>query len=135
MIPINEKLSPVQVTIMDMLAEKPMSAKELGTAIKVSDTYARIQVQRLESAGRVTKIDTRIPYVYRINENDPASRFDKLIKKMRFELMTDVPTDNSVIVGLRTVPKEQWPDFADKLAALSEAIRLLDGEGALFDTL
>lgn len=135
MIPLNDTLSPIQVKILDEVNGNAKTVKELAEILGVSATYARIQVQNLESAGRVTKLDNRMPYVYLLNTQDPAYLYENTIKEYRFTLMNDIPTENSVILGLRGVPKAQWPEYANKLVALAEAIRLLQGEGKLIDTL
>lgn len=135
MIPLNNTLSPVQVMIMDTLVTKPMTIKDVADETKVSLTYARIQVQRLEAAGRVTKVDNRTPYIYTVDKNDALFKYEALIKEYRDAFAGYTKSDSSVVNGILSQPKAEWPTHAGKLRAMAEAIDMLQAEGKLIDTL
>jgi hypothetical protein len=103
---------------------------------KLSESYIRTQIRILEESGRVEKVDQRQPYIYRVPANHPSILHKELVKEYKAQLIDPKrETKSQIIIGARTLPKGELPKLADSLEAIAEAIRQLDTEGKLIDTL
>jgi hypothetical protein len=82
----------------------------------------------------VEKVDKRIPYIYRIPDNNPLVRNHKLIKEYRTKLINK-DSSNTIVNMLMKAPTNEWVDIANDLESAAIAIRQLDTEGLLLETL
>ena len=130
----HNKLSVPQQVLLEALAE-PMSIQDLAGTTKFSVSYVRTQLKILESAGRVERVDNRMPYIYRMPLDSPLMKHKARIQKYKAALIGDIEADNSVILLLQKAPREQWPEIAEELRAIAESIDMLNGEGRLIQTL
>lgn len=127
-------LNSGQTAIMECLAVKPMTIQQLKGETFLSDSYVRLQLKTLEYQGCVEKTDERTPYIYQIPKDNPYAIIRKLTKEYKESLLTKDPTDD-VDKWLKKYPKTQWPNIADNMEAASTAIRELNKEGKLIETL
>lgn len=107
-------------------------ARNTGTSVG----YARNQLSSMEIAGTIERVDQRVPIFYKINPNDPALKYKEDIKQAKRMLLAALDDkDNDLIKLLKKVPRNRLKNWADPLEVVAHAIRELDKEGKLVDTL
>ena len=127
-------MSKGQNKILDTLMEKPKSIQDLIYDTGLSMSFIRLQLKYLEASAQVEKVDDRVPYLYRIPTTSPRMRQRELISLYRVKIL-EMDKDNSIVKMLSQAPKNQWITIADDLEATAIAIRNLDSEGLLIETL
>lgn len=123
-----------QEKILETLDEKPRTVMELIEVTYLSDSFIRNTIRIMEQTGQVEKIDTRVPYVYRIALNSPRMRLKEKIQQAKQDLIAETPF-NPLTKFLREKEKEKWPVWADTMEAIALAVRELEAEGKLIETL
>lgn len=123
-----------QEKILETLDEKPRTVMELIEVTYLSDSFIRNTIRIMEQTGQVEKIDTRVPYVYRIALNSPRMRLKEKIQQAKQDLIAETPF-NPLTKFLREKEKEKWPVWADTMEAIALAVRELESEGKLIETL
>lgn len=129
------KLTAPQILILESLSIKPLSIADLSKQTDLSASYLRSQIKLLEVAGRIERVDNRMPYIYRIPSASPFLQYRDKVSKYREIFGRDMASDNSFVMLIRKAPKENWPAIANDLRAIVETIDLLESDGRLIDTL
>lgn len=128
------ELTKGQIAIIDILMLEPMDVQGLKELTHLSDSFVRNTVRYLEVAGQIEKVDNRVPYIYRIPVDDPRVKKKALIETYEQKIMTR-DKSNTIVNMLMKAPVNMWPELADDLEAAAYAIRNLDNEGKLIETL
>ena len=123
-----------QEVVLDTLLVKQMSIVELVAATDFSDSYIRMTLKYLEAMGQVEKVDNRVPFVYRIPLNDPKVKLREMVTQYEIELLNK-ETQVGIAKAVQKIPKNQWVDISDDYEAVAMAIRNLDKQGKLVETL
>lgn len=129
------KLTSPQILMLESLSIAPLSVVELSEQTGMSASHVRAQIKLLEVAGRIERVDSRMPYIYRIPASSPFLKYRDKVGKYREILGRDKDSDNSFVKLLRKAPKEQWPELANDLRAIVETIDQLESDNLLVDTL
>lgn len=127
-------MSKGQDKLLDALMKEPMDVNRLIDATCLSASFVRNSLKYLESTGQVEKVDSRVPYIYRIPPNNPLIRYYHLIEDYKKDLIYK-PKADSFTEFMNTIPKEQWIEIIPNLEALAIAITTLHEEGKLTSTL
>jgi len=123
-----------QERILETLDEKPRTIMELIEVTYLSDSFIRNTIRILEQTGQVEKIDSRVPYVYRIALNSNRMRLKEKIQQAKNDLLAETPV-NPLSKFMKEKDKDKWPLWADAMEAIAIAIKELEAEGKLIETL
>lgn len=130
------KLTQPQQVICEALLAEALTIADIANNTRFSTSYIRAQIKQLESYGRIEKVDSRQPYMYKLSAENPFVLMKDKLEKYRWLMETpDAPTENSFVKLLRQADKEDWPVIADELRAIVEVIDQLEVEGKLINTL
>lgn len=129
------KYTPLQLALMEALEKEPMGVKDIVSKLNVSETYVRGQIKLMEETGRIEKVDLRYPYIYRVPPNSPVIKHREQLASAKADLISKDESKNAFAKVIKAYPKKDWPKAAESLEVLIEAIRQLDSEGKLIDTL
>jgi len=125
-----------QDAILDLLKDKPSPVLELASKTATSPGYIRTQLKALEAANIVRRVDDRQPFYYEINPDSHMIKNKELVTKAKAMLMNPDPEHgNWVAKKMKAIDKAQWEEGAGMLEAFAQAIKELDKEGKLVDTL
>lgn len=129
------KLTSPQLLLLESLATTPMTIADLANETRFSSSYVRAQLKILEATGRLEKVDSRMPFMYRVPLNSPFLAHRDRISKYREILGQGKESDNSFVKLIRKAPKADWPALAEELRAIVDTIEVLEADGRLVDTL
>lgn len=126
-----------QSTILEFLTTKPMRVDEIVSATATSAGYIRTQLKAMEAAGMVKRVDDRMPFIYTIGDGKSvADKDNEAVAKAKKQLLAESKdSDTFVSDYLKKYPKSKWLGAADMLIAFGHALKELDDEGKLIDTL
>ncbi len=127
-------LSKGQAQIVEKLLLEPLDVNGLMEVTGLSSSFIRNAVKYLEAAGRVEKVDKRLPYIYRIPLDSPLIKQKELIEYYKEKLLAK-DKSNTIVAMLIKAPVTEWVTYSDDLEAAAYAIRELDGQGKLIETL
>ena len=133
--PKNKGINSPQQAIIEALIEQPSTVMDLVERTGFSASFIRTQISSLDTAGRITRVDDRMPYLYHVPDDHPLKLHRERIQRSKLALIGEVETENSIIQLIKSAPREQWPSISNELKAISEAIEMLNGEGKLIDSL
>jgi len=128
-------MSNGQQKVIEQLLVAPATIQELMERTYLSDSFVRNTVRFLETTGQVEKTDNRVPYVYKIPENNPLIRKREEIAIAKRELLSEEEPISHFIKLFHKKPKENWPQYADTMEIIAIAIKELQAEGKLIETL
>lgn len=129
------KTTSFQMTLMEALDKKPMGVKDIVQELGASESYIRNQIKLLEETDRVEKVDQRFPYMYRVPKDSPVLKHKAAVTKAKADLMSSDESANPFVKVIKKAPRKDWHKAVESLEIISEAIRQLDAEGKLIDTL
>lgn len=128
-------LTPPQQVILESLIETPATVEDLKERTGYSASFIRGNISTLMVTGRITKVDSRMPYLYHVPADSPIAVYRDKIARSKLALVGEIEAENSVISLIKQSPREHWPAIGQELKAIAEAIEMLQGEGKLIDTL
>lgn len=124
-------------TVVELLTSNDkMSVNQVASATGLSLNYVRVQLRFIEQAGIIEKVDDRLPIIYKLAPNSPVVKNHEKIDHAKRALLADsVDEKNNMAVFIRKFPKNMWPEIAKALEIYSVAIKDLDADNKLIDTL
>lgn len=124
-----------QEAIIELLEKESLPIAKIAGALAISEGYIRTTIKSMELTGMVEKVDDRLPYYYRISESRAHIDRDR-VNKLKKQLMLPLEDkDGKLITMLKDKSKSLWVAAAEELDAISAAIKELDSEDKLHDTL
>lgn len=129
------RYSELEVKLLEHLTKEPMSIYELKDKVNISVSSIRNIIIGLEKAHVISKVDNRVPYIYRLDNKNPIVDHQQKVQDYKALLTTNVETDKTVVLMFRKLPKSEWIRFAEELEAIIAAVGNLDTEGRLIETL
>lgn len=122
---------------MELLVEEPMPVNTIAARLAISPGYIRTQLKAMEIGGLVERVDDRLPYYYRNSPRNILVEQAAAILKRKKQLMLpiDEDKDDRLIQMLKSKPKSKWLAGAEELEIIAAAIKQLDSEDKLHDTL
>lgn len=124
-----------QKEILDsLLLNGPQTVKQLAASTGISIPMVRRETEVLFKVAEVKCDKSRQPYLFEANEFAPSLKQKEDIRKAREQLMGTRQRNDfvKIIIGQR---KEKWVDIAYILECTAKAIRELETDGELIDTL
>lgn len=128
-------MSKGQNRILDSLMKENLDVNGLIEVTQLSDSFVRNSLKYLESTGQVEKVDKRVPYMYRIPPDNPLIRNQRIVEEYKQDLMDKNRETDTLGRFVQGIPKEHWLTMADNFELMSAAIKKLEAEGLLFETL
>lgn len=111
----------------------PQTVKELAESTGYSTSFIRVQVDLM---GNELKADKkRQPFVYDVADHSPELKYMSDVRKVRDQLVGKAEVTNSFVKVFKSQRKETWQDVAYVLECTARAIRELELDGELIDTL
>lgn len=126
-----------QRKVINALIERPQTIRQLAITLGASESYLRIQLKMLEKGKEVTLDKERQPYVYSVPDTSPELRLRRALDDAKRILKAETLPENSdpIYKRIRNSKKEAWIDFAEFFEVMAQAIRELEADGELIDTL
>lgn len=116
--------------------EKGMPILEIVRMSGASEGYVRNQLRAMESAGTIERVDNRVPIYYRINPKSPAMRHKEAVDNAKKTLLAPIAdNEHPMLKIIKKQNKGTWASFIQTFEVLAEAIRQLDEDNKLVDTL
>lgn len=130
-------LDRAQRKIIDVLLDRPQSVKQLLVTTGYSITYLRNNLKEMVRDREIILDKERQPYLYSVSETSPELRLRRHVDQLKNQLTASELPEGSdpLIKRFRNVKKETWTDFAEYLEVLIRAVRELEKDGELIDTL
>lgn len=129
-------LDKSQRAIVNSLLEKPQTIRQLLLSTGLSDTTIRQNLKVLVKLKELDMDTERQPYLYSVSEHSTEFQNRAAIDKAKAQLkQSDANNVHPFIKPLRMIPKETWADAANTYASIADAIRELEADGELIDTL
>lgn len=130
-------------TVIELTANEPLQATDIASKTALSIGYVRTQLRLMELSGVIERVDNRTPIFYRPSANSSVAmrmaetaRIQEAVDNAKRALQTPLTEDeNSLLKMIKKTPKGNWPDLISPFEILAEAIKQLDSEGKLVDTL
>lgn len=128
-------LSTAQKNILNKIMELgPQTVKELAISTGYSVSFVRAQVESM--LRHELKVDKkRQPFVYDVSEHSMELKYRSDVRKVRDQLVGRADVTNSFVKVFKDKRKETWSDVAYVLECTARAIRELETDGELIDTL
>ena len=132
------ELTKGQALIVEKLMLEPLDVQGLMEVTDLSSSFIRNQLRYMEATGQVEKVDKRIPHIYRIPVDNPLLRQKAAIEeyvKALATLTADTETIDPVLKLYKRISKAKWLALADEMEASAIAVRKLNSQGKLIETL
>lgn len=121
-------------TILDSLLDQPKTIRGIVSSTGLSDSTVRQTLKVLTKLKEV-RVDTeRQPYMYEVSPESETATTRASVDKAKAQLMGE-ESSNKVMQAIKGYRREQMPELANVLDVISAAIRELEADGQLIDTL
>lgn len=121
-------------TVIHLLKDENLSVNAIAAKTGLSINYVRVQLRFMEQSGVIEKVDERLPIIYKVSPTNMLVRNADAIANAKKDLLSD-NGDNDMGKFIKKFPKKYWPDAANAMDAYSAAIRELESDNKLIDTL
>ena len=123
--------------VLESLREQPrLSIAQVAEIAGTSVGYARNQLTNMEITGAIERVDDRTPIIYQINAKSPAIQYKEAIASAKVTLLAAVSDKDGFIPAyLKKYPRSKWEPAIKNLTVYAEALKELNAEGKLIDTL
>jgi DNA-binding transcriptional regulator GbsR (MarR family) len=131
---INKSVSTEDYIFELILPTDGMTVDELVRSTGYSKSLVRQKLDILTARTELLIDKKRQPYVYTVNPNSISSQQREIVERAKRELYNR-DSANSLVKVVRELPKDQWHKYIEPLEVLAQAIKELDREGKLIETL
>ena len=124
------------IDIINASETKKVSVQHVANSTGLSNNYVRVQLRFMEQAGLIEKVDERLPIIYQLSANNPIVKNMDAIKSAKASLLAPpMDTDHPLVAMLKKIPKKNWHKWPEGLETIANAIKELEAEGKLVETL